>query len=182
LHLKYVISNKILHYIYEIKRIQLIEALYKENHHNSDTVVGPISMRYTLLKDPSQDLRLVLLKSVQLVEKSGCLFNGKPIEIICEIHSFSYKEKPQYFALSYPCGGKRSWDLISPYILVNGLVAKIGGNLALALRTLLTKAPMSTCGVMLYASTRRMIGRWTCKSSKCMRSIPRQPKQKSGLD
>jgi hypothetical protein len=93
-------------------------------------------MRYTLLKDPSQDLRLVLLKSVQLVEKSGCFFNEKPIEIICEIHLFSHKEKPEYFALSYPCRGKRSWDLISPYILVNRLVAKIGGNLALVLRTL----------------------------------------------
>ncbi|GFF74875.1 hypothetical protein CNMCM8694_001649 [Aspergillus lentulus] len=93
-------------------------------------------MRYPLLKDPSRDLRLVLLRSVQFVEKSGCFFNGKPIEIICEIHSFSHEEKPEYFALSYPWKGRYLYNQISRYILVNGLVAKIGENLALALWTL----------------------------------------------
>lgn len=93
-------------------------------------------MKYPALKDPSRDLRLLLLKSVQFVQKSGCFFNGKPIEIICETHSFSPEETPEYVALSYPWKGQYYSNPISRYVLLNGVIVKLGENAAAALWTL----------------------------------------------
>jgi hypothetical protein len=91
-------------------------------------------MKYRPLSDPSEDFRIIVLKSIHHVKNNSFIYEGVHIEIQCVFQTASHKNRPPYFALSYMWGEKFPGEIYPAVpILLDGDVWQVTRSLASAL-------------------------------------------------
>jgi hypothetical protein len=91
-------------------------------------------MKYQPLSDPSDDFRIIILKSIDHVKNNSFIYEGAQIEIQCVFQTTSHKNRPPYFALSYMWGEKFPGEIYPAVpILLDGDVWQVTRSLASAL-------------------------------------------------